>query len=47
MNVKYNYFKGENIMKNWKKIFIDGNETIYSVSTEGEVRNDIRNTILT
>ena len=34
-------------MKNWKKIFIDGNETIYSVSTEGEVRNDIRNTILT
>ena len=34
-------------MKNWKKIFIDGKETIYSVSTEGEIRNDIRNTILT
>lgn len=34
-------------MKYWKKIIIDGIETNYSVSTEGEVRNDVRQTILT
>lgn len=34
-------------MKYWKKIIIDGIETNYSVSTEGEVRNDTRQTILT
>lgn len=30
----------------WKKIFIDGQETNYSVSDIGEVRNDVRNTLL-
>lgn len=31
----------------WKKIFIDGIETSYSVSSTGEVRNDKKNTLLT
>ena len=31
----------------WKKIFIDGLETDYSVSTEGIVRKDTTNYILT
>lgn len=31
----------------WKKIIISGIETIYSVSSNGEVRNDERNTLLT
>lgn len=30
----------------WKKIIISGLETDYSVSSDGEVRNDIRNTLL-
>lgn len=30
----------------WKKIIIDNIETIYSVSTEGQVRNDKRGTLL-
>lgn len=30
----------------WKKVIVDGQETIYSVSNTGEVRNDVRNTIL-
>ena len=34
-------------MIEWKKIIIDDIETNYSVSTEGQVRNNIRNTILT
>ena len=33
-------------MSNWKKIFIDDIETIYSVSDEGEVRNDEKGTLL-
>ena len=31
----------------WKKIIIDGIETIYSVNNLGQVRNDVRNTYLT
>lgn len=30
----------------WKKVIIEGQETNYSVSDTGEVRNDIRNTLL-
>lgn len=30
----------------WKKIIVNGNPTIYSVSDSGEVRNDERNTLL-
>lgn len=30
----------------WKKIIIDGIETIYSVSNQGEIRNDVRNRLL-
>lgn len=33
-------------MENWKKIFIDGKETFYSVSDLGNVRNDSTKTIL-
>ena len=31
----------------WKKIYIDGIETDYSVSTEGIIRKDTTNYILT
>jgi hypothetical protein len=31
----------------WKKIIIDGIETKYSVSSQGQVRNDIKNSLLT
>ncbi len=31
----------------WKKIIIDGIETNYSVSDKGEVRNDVRNRLMT
>lgn len=34
-------------MQQWKKIIIDGIETNYSISNDGMVRNDLRNTILT
>ena len=30
----------------WRKIILSGIETIYSVSEDGQIRNDIRNTIL-
>lgn len=30
----------------WKKLIIDGQETLYSVSDDGQVRNDSRNTLL-
>lgn len=30
-------------MEVWKKIFIDGEETIYSVSNLGKVKNDLTN----
>lgn len=30
----------------WKKLIIDNQETIYSVSNDGQIRNDNRNTIL-
>ena len=33
-------------MIQWKKIFIDEKETNYSVSSTGEVRNDITKKIL-
>ena len=33
-------------MKEWKKIIIDGIETNYSVSTNGDIRNDNTNRIL-
>ena len=33
-------------MKEWKKIIIDGIETNYSVSTDGNIRNDNTNRIL-
>ena len=32
--------------KNVEKIFVDGIETFYSVSDNGEIRNDLRNKIL-
>lgn len=31
----------------WKKLIIDGKETLYSISDTGEVRNDLRNSLLT
>lgn len=36
----------KNMNEEWKKIIIDGKETNYSVSSSGQVRNDVRNRIL-
>ena len=33
-------------MKEWRKIIIDNKETYYSVSNDGEVRNDSTKTLL-
>ena len=41
-----NVYKGE-FYNMWQKYFIDDQETDYSVSTEGEVRKDKANYILT
>lgn len=46
MNV-YLFIEHRRLYIMWKKLVLDGIETIYSISDTGEVRNDNRNTILT
>jgi hypothetical protein len=46
MNV-YLYIEQIMEVRMWKKLIIDGKETLYSVSDTGEVRNDLRNSLLT